>query len=51
MIFGNGTHSKGVQVWGRVVRIPSSMHTKDHPAKKGKMTMLALYLAIKKGES
>jgi len=31
-----------VQVWGRVVRIPNSMHTKDHPAKKRmKMMMLA----------
>ena len=46
MIFGNRTHSKGdpdpahlsftkIHMWGRVARIPSSMHTKDHPAKKG----------------
>jgi hypothetical protein len=51
MILGNGTHSKGdpahltftkVKVRGRVLRIPSSMHTKDHPTKKReKMMMLA----------
>jgi hypothetical protein len=46
MIFGNGTHSKGdpdpahltfhtkVQVWGRMVKVPSSIHTKDRPAKR-----------------
>jgi hypothetical protein len=31
-----------VKVRGRVLRIPSSMHTKDHPTKKReKMMMLA----------
>jgi len=55
MTFGDGTHSKRrpwlytldfytkVQVWGRMVRILSSMHTKDNPLKKIMMLALPCY--------
>jgi hypothetical protein len=49
MICGNGTYSKGdpdpahltfytkVQVWGRMVRVPSSIHYEDRPKKREKI--------------